>query len=141
MSSGTNSRNRTGLTLLLALAAVAAASSSQAADAGLRVVKDPVTGALRAPTADELKAMEALEAKAAESAAPAAAPVPLRAANGAVGFRVGDQFLTYSVATRKADGTLNIHCVTGEKAAVKLLSAPQSTSSKSAKEVDHAAHQ
>ena len=86
----------------------------------MQIVKDPVTGQLRAPTAEEFQAMQEQEAKekASKPAAAAAAPmVERRAANGAVGFQLGDEFMTYSVVKRNADGTMTTHCVTGADAA------------------------
>ena len=54
-----------------------------------------------------------------------------RLQNGnAVGYWVGDAFLSYSVAKRSTDGTLATHCVTSAEAADKLLKAPQSSTAK-----------
>jgi hypothetical protein len=126
--------------LLLLAAGLAASVPAQAADAGLVVARDPVTGQLRAPTAEEARALE--QAPKTESlkssVAPAAAPVARRAANGAVGFHVGEAFMTYSVMRRNADGTMSMQCVTGAQAADKLTKAPQAATGTSHKEHDHA---
>lgn len=137
----------TSLAALLSVLVLCTAPSAYAADGvGLRVVRDPVTGQLRAPTAEEATAMDERDA-AARAAQPAAAPatgaaesaVPMefRQSNG-VRYRVGDTFLSYSVVKRSADGTLDLQCVTGEEAALKLLKAPQSATAKPAKGADHA---
>lgn len=108
-----------------------------AADAvGMRIVRDPVTGQLRAPTAEEAQAMDAAAAKARADATAAApesnpdtrAPVEIRSANG-VRYRVNDSFLSYSVITRKADGSLAMQCVTGKEAAEKLVRDPKAATS------------
>lgn len=131
---------KAGSAMLLAAAALVAMSPSMAAGApAMRVVRDPVTGQLRAPTASEFKAMQAREARdRAASRVVTPAPVPLRAANGAVGYRVGDRFLSYSVAKRSADGTVSLDCVTGAEAANQLLNAPQSSTAAIHEEHDHA---
>ncbi|WP_157281351.1 post-PEP-CTERM-1 domain-containing protein [Pelomonas sp. Root1237] len=104
-----------------------------AADAvGMRIVRDPVTGQLRPPTADEAKAMDEAAAKARADAAAAAPgtnpdtrdPVEIRTTNG-VRYRVNDAFLSYSVVTRKADGSLDMQCVTGKETAEKLVRDPK----------------
>lgn len=126
--------------LVLGFAALATGVGALAADAGQRVVRDAVTGELRAPTAEEFKAMEAAEANARRGArAIPQAPVARRSPQGAHGFRVGDQFMTYSVARRNADGTTSMVCVTGEDAAHNVLKAPQAaTSTTTHVEADHA---
>ena len=137
------------LAALLSVLVLAAAPAAQAADAGMRIVRDPITGKLRGPTAEEFKAMEEQEAKAkADQAAsapaaagPAAAPQEfqeLSAPSGAVGFRVGDAFLNHSVMTRNADGTMTLHCVTGTDAAEKLTKNPQSSTAGTDREHGHA---
>ena len=134
MSVGNLSLKQGSLALLLFAAALAASPAAQAADVGMRVVKDPVTGQLRAPTAEEFQAMQEQEAKEKTSrpaAAAAAAPmVERRAANGAVGMQLNEDFMTYSVVKRNADGTITTHCVTGAEAATKLLKAPQASTAK-----------
>lgn len=107
-----------------------------AADAvGMRVVRDPATGQLRAPTAEEANAMDqaAAKARADATAAPQSnpdtrAPVEIRSSNG-VRYRVNDSFLSYSVVSRKPDGTLAMQCVTGKGAADKMVRDPRAVTS------------
>lgn len=138
---------KTGLAAILAVLVLAAAPAAQGADvAGMRIVRDPVTGQLRAPTAEEFKAIEAQEAKARaaleasqpSAAQPPAAPVEIRANNGAIGLRLGDSFMTYSVMKRNADGSMTLHCVTGPDAAQTILMAPPAATDTTNQEHDHA---
>lgn len=132
----------------LALAAFASPAAVAADDnAGMRVVRDGVTGELRAPTHEEFKAMQDEEkaakaaARTAGGSAPAATSAPptrLQRADGSKGMRVGDAFLTYSVVTRKADGSLDMDCVTGADAAEKIVSGKKpAVTSKGTKEHGH----
>ncbi len=141
MSAGSCKTSRAHAILVLGFAALAVGPCAQAADAAQRVVRDAVTGELRAPTAEEFQALEAAEANARRGApaAPREAPVARRSVHGAHGFRVGDRFMTYSVIKRNADGTTSLVCVTGEDAADRVLRAPQAATSTAAhKEADHA---
>jgi hypothetical protein len=95
----------------------------------MMIVRDPVTGQLRAPTAEEAAALQQTPAAAARAgraasaqasqASPSAPSAPLTKShsNGARGVRLTDEMATYSVATRRADGTLEIEHVEGKKAA------------------------
>lgn len=137
----------TSLAALLCVLAITAAPSAQAQ--GMRIVRDPVTGQLRAPTADEAAAMDAQDAK--DRAAKAAtvpsgssdspAPLKMLQSNG-VRYRVGDTFLSYSVVKRSADGTLDMQCVPGKEAAERLVldtkASMPTTASTAGKEHDHA---
>lgn len=132
MSVRNPSIGRGALIVLMATAAIAAAPPTQAADVGMRVIRDPNTGQLRGPTGEEVKAMEEAEARgrASSRAQPAAPPMLRRHANGAVGYYVGETFMTYSVAKRNGDGTTSVVCVPGAEAADKVLNAPQSATAK-----------
>ncbi|HEY8878000.1 MAG TPA: hypothetical protein VIN03_10580 [Roseateles sp.] len=119
--------------LAAVLSAFVGSAPAFAADAvGMRIVRDPVTGQLRPPTAEEAKAMDEAAAKARSDAAAAAPganpdirdPVEIRTTNG-VRYRVNDAFLSYSVVTRKADGSLDMQCVQGKEAAEKLVRDPK----------------
>lgn len=133
--------------LLIALAGASQAQSSPAADEAAaplpaqRVVKDPLSGKLRAPEHDELAQQRESAAKtaAAPSAlARGAAPqsnaerraqtmqrfagmMPLAATNGATGRRLDTSRLSFAVARRNADGSVNADCVAGESAAVAAM--------------------
>ena len=94
----------------LALATALIAPVAQAADAQ-RVVRDPETGALRAPTAEEAAALQNLTARRAlQLRAAPAAPLQKFHASGARGVRLTDEFMSYSVMVRQADGTLAEQC-------------------------------
>ncbi len=101
-----------------------AATPSSTKDASaMRVVVDPETGEVRAPTADELKQQLAREnaAAAASSARAAAAPrsthvLPTeksvqRHSNGMVSVRLSQESLSLLKGTKQADGELEIEHV------------------------------
>ena len=130
----------------LALSALTSPAAIAGNDsAGMRVVRDAVTGELRAPTHEEFKAMQE-EEKAAKAAARAAgtesaeaapaAPTRVQRADGSKGMRVGDAFLSFAVVTRKADGTLAMDCVTGADAAEKVVKG-KTPAAKNTKERGH----
>lgn len=138
-----------GLAAVMSALVLSLSSPAQAADGvGMRIVRDPATGQLRAPTADEAKAMDDAEAKARADRAAAnpagtpdtRAPMEFRQANG-VRVRVNDSFLSYSVVTRRADGSIAMQCVTGKDAAEKLVRDPKAgiaaPVSSATKEHDH----
>ena len=135
--------------VLIPLASLAASTTAQAADSGLlqfpnvRVVdapamastpsttqagwmafKDPVTGELRAATAEELQTAAATRTfPAARRAAETAAPTSFASAGGGVGVTLDESFLQYSMVVRQPDGTLAEVCVTGPEAAEAVIKA------------------
>jgi hypothetical protein len=119
------------LVLLLSIAALLAplASAQAQTQSGIRIFRDPVTGQLRAPSADEALVLDKLEAdaKVASGAVPlgliSGAPVtgPVRLSNGTIMLELDESSLTYSVMTRGSDGKLTMQCVTGSKAATELV--------------------
>lgn len=123
----------------IALAALVAAASarqtrtsqpSQAAAAPhavpmQRAFIDPQTGALREPTAEEVKEMA--QEMAAASAMPAE-PEPITSAEGFPGLKLSDDFSTYTVASKNADGTVSIRHATGPKEAERLVRAKEAHS-------------
>jgi hypothetical protein len=151
-----------GLLALAVTACISAAATAQTADTtadtppaadGVRhvlprlmVIKDPQTGRLRAPTAEEAAAMTAAPAPspaptttrstsegartAKALALPADHPIA-RAAQapqpqarlGATGRRFDMKKMPYSVARIGADGTLETVCAVGDEAAHKALEA------------------
>ncbi len=84
----------------------------------LTVVRDPVTGQMRAPTADEVSVMQQERAAKARNfrRAPRAAMQKYHR-NGARGARVSEEFETLSVAVRKPDGTVDSQCFDSKDAA------------------------
>ncbi len=97
------------------------------ASAGQRVVKDPVTGELRAPTAEEAKQLEpARTAKPRAKAKPKVIRSEAAATTGAVGMPLDESYDTYTVATRSSDGKVKVECVDGAKQAAKRVQQPAS---------------
>ena len=137
----------TGVTVALsALLAVASAyggddcctsatASSQAtnqpnpATPGMIVAKDPVTGQLRAPSAEEMAALQPVRGAGRGEAKEA----PLRSerlANGAVVTTLNSSYEVYSVATKDADGKIQTACVPAEKVEAVLDAAKNGTLTK-----------
>jgi hypothetical protein len=100
---------------------------AQAGQQGMVVVRDAVTGKMRAPTPEELRT---LRAKAPPSgAALTGAPQPprlLSRRDGARGVRLGEKSMVYDVVTRGEDGKLSSQCVQGEAAARDAMEHPAS---------------
>jgi hypothetical protein len=107
---------------LAALCVLAAFSlhARAAGQEGMVVVRDPLTGKMRAPTSDELKA---LRAQTPPSAALGAArqPSTVSRADGSRGVRLGERTMVYEVVTRGAGGKLTNQCVHGEAGASQAL--------------------
>ena len=80
--------------------------------AGMRVAIDPVTGMPRPLTAKEAAELDALAAKS-RAAVPAPAMQSFKARGGAVGVKLDESHMVYSVATVGADGKVRMECVTG----------------------------
>jgi len=113
----------------LALAAPAWAEPAAAAPAAdaMIVVRDAETGQLRAPTAAEAAALTATKAS---SAGRTTAKGNLggglgfltkRHSSGAVGVRATDDIASYSVVTKRADGTLAEACVDSKSEAEQVV--------------------
>lgn len=112
---------RAGIAAALALAALATPlAQAQAAD-GLRIAKDPVTGELRAPTAEENKALDAVQAKRSSLSVARTAATPKlhvhKPGSKFQGARMSDELMSYSMVVVRADGTLEEVCVDGSHAA------------------------
>lgn len=124
--------------------AVAAAPVLHAEESGMRVFKDPVTGKLRAPTAEEEEALnkqvqadEASKAGRQTRQARAKRMMEIQRPDGSVKLELDDSYMTYSVATRNADGSISMECVTGDEEADKAVKAASSTKVTKAKEHNH----
>jgi hypothetical protein len=137
-----NKKRQACLAAVAAAACIGSPAWAQSASANevrqvlpsMQVVRDPVTGRLRAPTHEEAAAAATPAAAAQRSATPkktliapdhplaqmAAKPAPA-ARFGAVAKRVDLSKLSYSVASRGADGSLGTDCVSGESAAEHAL--------------------
>lgn len=125
---------------LAAACAVAALLAASAASAAT-VARDPVTGELRAPTAAEAQALSqpATGRGAVKAAAPRGLltgrinPQPVQHADGSVEHEMDESTLSFSVATRNADGSISQQCVTGADAATAALKAPAKAQAATAK--------
>lgn len=117
------------------VSAIAAAPLAHAQESGMRVFKDPVTGKLRAPTAEEneildnqTKAAEASKTGRQSTQAKAKRRLEVQRPDGTVMLELDDSQMTYSVATRNADGSISMQCVTGDENANKAVNAAPSAS-------------
>lgn len=108
--------------------AATAAPTPRAEANALTVVRDAETGKLRAATASELA--DLAQARTANAAPLRGArtvpttPLVRRLATGALRSRMTDDFSTYSVVTRQADGSLAQVCVESAEAAAALVARP-----------------
>ena len=135
------SREIQTLAATLALAFTMSTPITSAAAEAMRVVRDPVTGELRAQNAAEAAAFEKAEAqlraaKVAKGEARAPAPVEIRHPDGSVEMQLGDDTHMYSIATSGADGSLTLDCVPA-KEAQKRLKSSKKASAKTAGKVGH----
>jgi len=87
----------------------------------MRAQKDKDTGRLRAPTGEEVIAMET-EAGVAAPAADEAVAIT-RLPSGTIAARLTAEYMSYSVVRKTADGKLVSDCVAGETAAQHALHA------------------
>jgi hypothetical protein len=96
------------------------AAASARPQPGMRVYIDPQTGQLREPTAEEAAALTAaIEAD--RGIAAMDEPQAITGTGGVVGVRLNASSESYSLATRNADGTIAMACVTGEKTAQTVV--------------------
>lgn len=99
----------------------------------LTVVRDPLSGVLRAPTSVELEALQQT-APATDTSEVRAASIKTHEATGARGLGLGESAFSFAVARRAKDGTILQDCVTGPQEAARIQKAPVlRTSSKATK--------
>jgi hypothetical protein len=131
------------------LAAISLSAMAADAQPGLRVARDAETGALRAPTAEELKALTATPVastgtdRAAAKASPPRGlitgrinPPEIVHPDGTIEQELDDSTLMYSVARRGADGKLEMYCVPGKEAADQIVKGKKAVA-RAAKEHKH----
>ena len=104
-----------------ALAVSAAAGAAGTGQDGMTVVRDPVTGKLRAPTSAELRALRGQQVKPETAMEPVQPAKSTVRPDGTRAIHLGERAMVYSVMRRNADGTLAGHCVKGAEAAVNAL--------------------
>jgi len=117
--------------------------AEQASQQGMVAVRDAQTGKMRAPTADELKALRGRAPAAAAAGRAAPTPQPQALAprrDGARGVRLGEKSMVYEVVTLGADGKLNGECLHGKAAASGALDAVSASPSNPAAAVEHKEH-
>lgn len=102
------------LCMCITLATVCASASAQE---GMTVVRDPVTGKLRAPTAAELRD---LRGQAGQPQVAPAMPQSSVRPDGTRKLELGERGMVYSVVTHSADGKLKRQCVHADDAAGAL---------------------
>lgn len=101
-----------------AAAAVKQPAAPEAGARGMRVFIDPATGKIREPEQSDIQQL----APAAPAFHPLMAPAaPLQGPGGAVGMKLDDNQMVYSVATKNPDGSVSFECVTGPANAAKVL--------------------
>lgn len=90
--------------------------------AGMVVVKDPETGEFREPTAQELIELQApAQPFSLRAAQTALEPQPITTETGFQGLQLGDDQMTFTVATRGADGRVQVAHAAGKTEADRLV--------------------
>lgn len=111
-----------GAALAAALGLPLAATAAEAAT----VVRDAETGQLRAPTAEEARALRAQGTRGDSRASSAqSAQRQIRHKDGSVEMQLDESSMMYSVAQRHADGSIARACVQGEEQAKAVAAMPQ----------------
>lgn len=121
---------RLGLAASLATAAFALTPAASAAEhaPGMRVVKDPITGQLRAPTAQEAAELSGASSPKSMRQMPRGLitgkvnPAAITHPDGTVEQELDESSMQYTVVTRNTDGSLSTVCVAGNEAADAVLS-------------------
>ena len=78
------------------------------------IVKDPVTGELRAPTAQEIEALRSASPTPKLSVGGQPTSVE-KLLSGRVRARLGPEYMRFSVVRKNPDGTVSMDCVPGSK--------------------------
>jgi hypothetical protein len=118
--------------------ALALPMPAMAADA-MRVVRDPVTGELRGPTAAEAAAFEKAEAQLrAKRGEQPAQPVEIRHPDGSVETKLGEDTRMYSVVRANEDGTLAMTCLPAAQAEAFVKSSTSTFAARPAAKASHA---
>jgi hypothetical protein len=97
-----------------------AAPGAFAAEEGLRVVRDAATGQLRAPNAQEARALQGRDTAPRGVLTGRLSPKPERLANGALRVELTQDQMMFSVATRNADGSIARQCVPNSMVAERM---------------------
>jgi hypothetical protein len=116
-------------------APASAAKNTNPPVAGMVVVKDPVTGQLRAPTAQEAADLQLVQSQQTTGVV-STGPTPIMGAGGAPGMRLDESTTVYSIATKNSDGTVSLGEATGPENADKAVQSPNAAK-KPAQEVSN----
>ena len=136
---GAAARRRAPAALMLAMALSLAAPLAAHAAEAMRVVRDPVTGELRGPTAAEAAAFQKAEAqlRANSGKAPSKKPVEIRYADGTVETKLDEDTMMYSVVRANEDGSLVMDCLPAQQARAFVKGAKKSSSAKTPAKAAH----
>ena len=139
-----------GLLQPLAVAALAVAGMTcgvaHAAPDAQRVARDPQTGALRAPTADESAALEraARDSRKADGLAHRRGmvtgtlePKVKKRADGSSVYELPEEYMTHVVVTRMPDGTLQEQCLPDATSAQRAVSGKKTSFARNLSERSH----
>lgn len=130
---------QTALATMALTLSLTASMTASAADA-MRVVRDPVTGEMRGPTAAEAAAFAKAEAQlrlGSGKRQPVQA-AEIRHADGSVEMKLGEDTMMYSVVSAAADGTLSFDCLPAKEAQKFVKGKKYASASKTtAKKVGH----
>lgn len=112
--------------------------AAHAADA-MRIVRDPLTGEMRAPNAAETLAFEKAEAqlRLGSGKAPAKSlPVEIRYPDGTVETKLGEDSMMYSVVSSDANGALTFDCLPAAEAK-KFVKSKRNAAAKTTTKAGH----
>lgn len=120
-----NEKLLTALTMaaICAIGLMQTQAARAAGQDGIVVVRDAQTGQLRAPTADEMKALTQVRPGALKAQPPLSSLVT-KNPDGSRRLRLGERGQVFTVVTRGPDGTLAEQCVQGDQAAAQALAQP-----------------
>jgi len=127
--------NRTMVAALALTLGLTVSMTASAADA-MRVVRDPVTGEMRGPTAAEVAAFEKAEAqiRAGSRRTQVQQPTEICHPDGSVEMKLGEDTMMYSVVSSAADGTLSFDCLPAAEAK-EFVKGKRASASKTAAKV------
>jgi hypothetical protein len=108
-----------------ALVVPVAASAADGGQDGMTVVRDKLTGKLRAPTSAELHALRGQLMKPETAMTPVQPTKSTVRPDGTRAIHLGERGMVYAVMRRNDDGSLTGHCVKGEQAAADAIGKKQ----------------
>jgi hypothetical protein len=95
---------------------------------------DPATGKMIQPTDAQIGSLATSPQPSPQAGPKPKAPVTaIQGPGGAVGMMLGPESLSYSIATRTADGKIALDCVTGNQAADRIVAGESSNTKETPK--------